>query len=89
MRNQLPTIKIDIEYLKNINYLIKKYDAVVAQGPKGKTVRRPLWVRSPFREMNYYLLIFSFRRPGTKEKVGVEFRHSTLSASKNSSISIL
>ena len=44
-------------------------EAVVAQGLKGVTVRRRLWIRLPLGRMNYYLLIISFLRSDTKVKV--------------------
>ena len=56
---------------------------VMAQGHTGVTVTRRLWIRYPLEGMNYYLLMFSFLCSGTKAP-GVEFRHSTQNASKNS-----
>ena len=40
--------------------------AVVAQGHKGVTVTRRLWVRFPLEEINYYFFIFSFLRSVTR-----------------------
>ena len=56
----------------------------MAQGYKVMIATRRLWVQSAFEGMNYYFLIFSFLPSGTNAKPGVDFRHSTLNASKNS-----
>ena len=51
-----------------LEYIPIVIKAVVAQGHKGVTVTRRLWVGFPFGGINYYLLIFSFLRSGTKAK---------------------
>ena len=59
-------------YVYNPKVHIKNGDlqieAVVAQGHKGVTVTRRLWVPSLLEGMNYYFLTFSFLCSGTKAK---------------------
>ena len=45
----------------------------MAQGHKGMTVSRRLWVQSPLEGKNGYLLIFSFLRSGAKPKTISKF----------------
>ena len=57
---------------------------VVAQGHKGETVTRRLWVQSPLEVMNYYFLMFSYLRSGTKVKKSPALNSTIQHASKNS-----
>ena len=58
-------------------------EAVVAQGHKGVTVTRRLWIRCPLKEIKYlFKFIFLFLRSGVETKSGIEFRHSTRNVSK-------
>ena len=55
----------------------------MAQGHKGVTVTRRLWVRSPIEEMKYlFKFIFPLLRSDVEAKSGVELRHSTRNAFK-------
>ena len=45
-----------------------KSEAFKAQGYKSPTATQLLLVRAPLKRNNYYLLMFSFHRTGTKAK---------------------
>ena len=66
---------------------ISIFECLVAQGHKGVTVTRRLWVRFPIEGMNYYLLIFSFLRLGTEAQIPAlssATQHGTLKKSAES-----
>ena len=55
----------------------------MAQGHKGVTVTRRLWVRSTLEGMEYlFNFIFPFLRSSVEAKSGVEFSHSTRNTSR-------
>ena len=56
-------------YIFSYNCIISSHSlAIVAQGHKGVTKTRGLWIRSPLEGMNYYFLMFLFIRSGSKAK---------------------